>query len=110
MAVIDMHDGTFRLEHLSDDRCNERPVHPVKGRRERDHIERPEISGQLLGPKLDPPSVAHAPLGRKPLRLLNHPGVGVEADNLLEHAGEPKRDRSRSATDVKKPASTIKPE
>jgi hypothetical protein len=55
-------------------------------------------------------SLGHASLGRRPLRLVDHPCVGGEADNLPENAGERKRHGARSAADVEKPVATINPE
>jgi len=100
VAIVDVYDSATRFQHCPDDPGNERSVHPVKRRRERDHVKRPEIRRQLLGPALNPPGVDHASLSRKPSRLLDHARVRIEADNLLEKAGKRMRDRARPAADV----------
>jgi hypothetical protein len=110
VAIVDVNDGAVRFEHPPDDPGNERSVHPVKRRRERDDIKRPEISGQVFGAALNPPGVHHASLRRKPLCLSNHSCVGVESNNLLETVSKRKRHRARPTADVEKPASTVEPE
>ena len=88
VAIVDVHDGAAWFEHSADDPGNKWTIHPVKRRRERDDIKRPEITRQVFGTAVNPPGVDHASLGRKPPRLLNHSGVGVESNNLLEKASK----------------------
>ena len=110
VAIVDVPDGAVRFQHPSDDPGNEWSVHPVKRRRERNDSKSPEISGQVFGPGLNPPGVHHAPLRRKPSRLLDHYRVGVESNDLPEKASERECHRARPAADIEKPTSTVKPE
>jgi hypothetical protein len=110
VAVVDVHDDADRFEHLPHGPGDERPVEPVKRRREGHHSEFAQGGRKVLGPAVDPAGVRDATFRCEPLRLCDHSCVGVEADDLFEETAERKRHRPWPAADVEQSASTVESE
>ena len=102
-----MHQPAARLEHVADDRRDSVAVHPVEGLGERRDAKLAEIRPELLPAHAHPADVADASVPCAFRRLVDHAGVGVDADHLGEQRRQRQRQRAGPAADVQQAAGAV---